>query len=201
MTAVGAKQMRYDPICSVPECRRPHWTHGYCARHFQRMRQYGQLERTRDHVYSAYHRFWKHLLIGDVSRDEDCWEWQGTRLKGYGVMWVTQDGRCTTVRAHRYAYELIVGPIPEGLTIDHLCRNRACCNPTHLEPVTIAENVRRGLTGRRKVICKRGHEIDYSGGRGICRECRNAAAREKRQFAGVRPKAHRNNRLETEQSD
>jgi hypothetical protein len=48
---------------------------------------------------------------------------------------------------HRDVYEQLVGPIPEGLVLDHLCRNRSCCNPAHLEPVTTAENVRRGLNG------------------------------------------------------
>ncbi len=142
MTAAGAKQMRYDPICSVPECRRPHWTHGYCARHFQRLRQFGSLERTRAYSYSFYFRFWKHVLLGDALGD-GCWDWQGLRVRGYGVMHCTVNSRKTTIRAHRYAYELIVGPIPEGLTIDHLCRNPACVNPAHLEPVTIAENLRR----------------------------------------------------------
>lgn len=65
--------------------------------------------------------------------------------------------------AHRIAYELVVGPIPEGLTLDHLCRVRRCVNPEHLEPVTMGENLRRGMSpamiSKRTGICKRGHSL------------------------------------------
>ncbi len=71
------------------------------------------------------------------------------------------DGR--KVYVHRFSYELHIGPIPEGLVIDHLCRTPACVNPDHLEPVTNAENVRRGeapsAIGRRTGLCKYGHSL------------------------------------------
>lgn len=89
------------------------------------------------------------------------------------------------VYAHRIAYQLLVGPIPEGMQLDHLCRNRRCVNPDHLEPVTHAENVRRGLSGaylRARTHCPKGHPYDQantyvsnSGSRN-CRACHSASS-------------------------
>lgn len=101
---------------------------------------------------------WGHLpTIADrIDATGDCWEWTGgTSPAGYG--------KAGTRLAHRLVYEMLVGPIPEGLTLDHLCRNRVCVNPDHLEPVTLADNVRRGygLAGRwRNTHCKQGHPFD-----------------------------------------
>lgn len=82
-----------------------------------------------------------------------CWMWpHPNSVTGYGEVWIM--GRRHL--AHRWAYELAVGPIPAGLQLDHLCRNRACVNPAHLEPVTPKENTRRGLW---KSHCKRGHDL------------------------------------------
>lgn len=75
--------------------------------------------------------------------DSGCWIWEGCINKGTGYGYVTR-GRANT-GAHRWVYERLVGPIPDGLVIDHLCRVRACCNPAHMEPVTPGENTRRGL--------------------------------------------------------
>lgn len=86
-----------------------------------------------------------------------CWVWEGELRSGYGRMKI--NGK--PISAHRYSYELANGSIPVGLELDHLCRNRACTNPDHLEPVTHSENVRRGWVIRieNKVNCNHGHPL------------------------------------------
>lgn len=89
----------------------------------------------------AESRFWKY-----VAKDAEtgCWNWTGGTTKGYGSF--THPGR-KKCYAHRYSWELHRGTIPDGLVIDHLCRNTRCVNPDHLEPVTQQENVRRSIRG------------------------------------------------------
>lgn len=92
--------------------------------------------------------------------DDGCWEWTAAKqVGGYGVLNVA--GRTTL--AHRVVYELLVGPVPEGTEIDHLCRNRACVRPDHLDPVSKKVNIARGASlpadNARKTHCIRGHEF------------------------------------------
>lgn len=124
-------------------------------------------------------KFWSRVDRGSA---DDCWAWQGfIDQKGYGRYQPT-GGRLA--QAHRFAYESAVGPIPDGLVIDHLCRNRGCCNPAHLEPVTNRENILRGVglsaMHSRKTHCVHGHEltganvlVKYRGGlpSRTCRQC------------------------------
>jgi hypothetical protein len=108
-----------------------------------------------------------------------CWEYAHRDAKGYGRMWVGSrcDGSRAFKLAHRISYEEFVGPIPEGLVLDHLCRNHACVNPEHLEPVTNAENVRRGVR-KTKTHCPQGHPYDADNtlrdkhGKRYCIACR-----------------------------
>lgn len=126
-------------------------------------------------------RFWAQVVTGDP---DGCWEWTGPcNEKGYGKF--TIGGRAESggkqIKAHRFAYEIRQGPVPEGLELDHLCRNRSCVNAAHLEPVTRRENQRRGqsVSGRnaRKTHCKHGHEFTRENtrwrkdGSRYCRTC------------------------------
>jgi len=111
-----------------------------------------------------------------------CWLWTGyCDEKGYAIFRVGPEGTC---RGHRFSFERFIGPIPEGLVVDHLCRVRCCVNPAHLEPVTDEENQRRGHHGVLyvpKSHCPRGHPLagdnlyePYPHVR-ACKTCRRAA--------------------------
>ena len=120
--------------------------------------------------------------------DSGCIEWlAGGNGIGYGVMRLSPvDGHKKTY-AHRWSYEYHVGPIPDGLVLDHLCRNPPCVNPAHLEPVTQVENLRRGEgwsgENARKTHCPEGHPYEASNtrirkdGSRACRECMRARDR------------------------
>lgn len=124
------------------------------------------------------------LLSRIAVSSSGCWEWTGARRPdGYGVL--------NGVRAHRLVYEAKVGPIPEGLDLDHLCRVRHCVNPDHLEPVTRRVNTLRGegpaAVKARQTHCVNGHllagdnlYVHPKRGTRNCRTCLNEAARQRR---------------------
>lgn len=114
--------------------------------------------------------------IAKIEPQGDCWAWVAYKNKsGYGR--VRLFGRLTL--AHRAVYVLLVGPIPEGLTLDHLCRNPPCVNPAHLEPVTMRINALRGVgptaINAAKVFCIRGHRLVRGTRQRICKICADAA--------------------------
>lgn len=121
-------------------------------------------------------RFWRH-----VEKTQTCWLWTGWLTDGgYGRWRATRAAK--SLPAHRVAYEIAHGPVPAGLVIDHLCRVRRCVNPAHLEAVTFAENVRRGISfsainGRRRA-CPQGHEYDRRNGRRRCLACETGSKRQ-----------------------
>jgi hypothetical protein len=132
-------------------------------------------------------RFWE-----KVEKTDTCWLWTGGTSSGYGR--ILRSGQRSMVYAHRWSYEFHVGPIPDGLVIDHLCRVRHCVNPDHLEPVTWRENIDRGLTSATKDACINGHEFTpenthhtpASARKRTCRTCAREHSRSYRQRrAGV----------------
>lgn len=167
--------------CLMADCERSVFGRGLCHRHYEVEWRRGRLsdfpaKRRR----SLPDRFW---LKVDKTSPSGCWIWTGTTSDGYGRFAPVHS---QSALAHRFAYELVIGPIPEGLELDHLCRVRNCVNPAHLEPVTSRENILRGNTlparNAAKTHCDNGHPFDedntyiYPNGRHReCRTCRRAS--------------------------
>lgn len=129
----------------------------------------------------------RRVPIGWVIQENGCWDWVGAQNNSigecgtsYGLISGYGSSRC----AHRIVFERLRGPIPAGLTLDHLCRRRCCVNPDHMEPVTMRVNILRGkgwgARNAARTRCPRGHAYDLTttwrknGGR-ACRTCQNAA--------------------------
>lgn len=134
--------------------------------------------------YGARLRWPNAAFMAQTREDENgCWIWMGPRNRyGNGVQYGNTRYQRRGIGAHRLAWILFRGPIPEGMQIDHLCRVTRCVNPLHLEPVTQRENIMRSpvaiaAVNARKTHCKRGHEftpentIVHCGGKRACRTC------------------------------
>lgn len=124
----------------------------------------------------------------DVRGPDECWPWKlSVGSHGYGqIGWGAKSEKRTMVTAHRAAWTAVHGPIPDALTVDHLCRNRPCCNPAHLRLLTNEENGRDNGPNRR-THCPQGHPYDEantyvrSNGHRACRTCNRLRCREAHQ--------------------
>lgn len=201
---------RYSPdaTCSVDGCEMRPKTRGWCELHYDRWRATGDPLAVLVDARPAEQRWRDSYEITDLGYVTPCWLWTGkVGVHGYGRIRNrrTTNG-ITDPLAHRFAYEQVVGPIPEGMTLDHLCHNadeacnsgtdcphRRCVNPDHLEPVTGQANVFRGRTpaaiNKAKTHCLHGHEFTPDNTRIIAggkRQCVQCGARRQREFRARR---------------
>jgi hypothetical protein len=163
----GAVECLIDGCSSVPFSR------GWCQKHYVRWTRYG------DPLGFRISSFWSMVDLSDL---DGCWNWTGPQFAdGYGHC-SKGTGRRYDQRAYRRMYQMLIGDPPTGLQLDHLCRNRLCCNPWHLEPVTQQENIRRGAHAAPRTHCPQGHEFTPENTRTYrgtkhCIECNRAASR------------------------
>lgn len=141
--------------CQIDECDSPVASVGYCTAHYKRLLRYGDPLGT-PRVLTEAERFWSKV---DKRGPEECWNWVAGKTAGYGGFHPSKE---VTELAHRWSYREANGEIDPDLVLDHLCRNRACVNPAHLEPVSNIENLRRGagyaLENGMRTTCINGHE-------------------------------------------
>ncbi|MEW2393079.1 HNH endonuclease [Streptomyces venezuelae] len=196
----GRQVRNSAPQCSVDGCTTPRRTaaHGLCQTHEYRWRRYGDPLIVRQIQGDVKKRILSHI---DRRGPGECWPWTGAVSKrGYAYA-RTKSGR--NALAHRLVYQMFVGPIPPGLTIDHLCHraeaceggfgcpHRRCCNPAHMAPEDAVANTMRGNSpaaiNARKTHCKNGHEFNVINtavsrkGKRSCRPCRAEWKRKRRQ--------------------
>lgn len=151
---------------------------GWCKRHYQKY--YNTGDPLAPDKYTRRGAPIRERLEARIIKTDHCWFWLGSMNRdGYGMIGVTTDKGRKTRLAHRVSYETFVGPIPDGKVLDHLCRNRACIRPDHLEPVLQEVNVRRGASMERGTHCGNGHEFTRANTRWVrvCVACAEASRR------------------------
>lgn len=169
-----------NAICEYPDCSEQQVLRGYCRKCYKRARRRGMVDVLQPTTIEE--RFWEKVEVTGF-----CWNWTGTLSSGYGRFTIAPRPEQKAIGAHRFAYMLLVGPIPQGLHLDHLCRNTRCVNPDHLEPVTPRVNNLRSFSTSAKrarmTHCKNGHEFTESNtrvdkiGRRSCKQCHREYAR------------------------
>jgi hypothetical protein len=184
--------------CSIEDCSEHVDRRGLCGLHYSRWWHTG------DPLFSKGYgptpsdvadRFWEKVNKNGPTSDlrpelGPCWLWTVDTPRGYGRFHINENGKWRNLYAHRWAYEALVGPIPSDLELDHLCRERACVNPSHLEAVAHATNTLRGMSpgaiALRRNTCIRGHERTVENvylradGSRTCRVCHRDDEREYR---------------------
>ena len=180
--------------CGVITCREPAWRIGLCMKHSQRVKAYGTIHPATSKL-NVERYLWSFVRV--PAHPDGCWIWTGDQTPdnyGYGgFLRRLTPGRSSL--AHRAVFELYHGEISPGLVLDHLCRVTLCVKPDHLEPVTNAENIRRGLHGLLRSHCSAGHPLTVDGvysrpgtARRECRECKRGRAREWARITRARKK-------------
>lgn len=127
---------KYTKLCTVEGCMKKHKSRGWCQLHYQRWQAHG------DPLFAKnFYRDDKKRFHSKVEKTDECWNWLGTvNPDGYGQFGMRYEGRYSNRGAHRYSYELFNGPTIKGMHVDHLCFNKKCVNPDHLELVTVSVN-------------------------------------------------------------
>lgn len=156
--------------CVVPDCTIDSRARGMCNLHYRRLRRTGRLDKPSDEE-----RFFAHV----AESPSGCWLYETVNEKGYATFSLNR----VPVEGHLWCYRFLIGEVPDGLTLDHLCRVRSCVNPWHLEPVPHRINILRGVgpaaVNARKTQCVNGHPFTRENtyvtpdGRRQCRTCRD----------------------------
>lgn len=176
-------------FCSAPGCDRQARSRSFCMRHYQQKMNSGELRKltARDRFEAKVNR--NGPVPGYRADLGPCWIWGGGTLSdsGYGRL----ERKTGSVLVHRFTYETFIGPVPDDLELDHLCRVRKCCNPAHLEPVTHRVNSLRGETiparNAAKTHCPQAHRYDPTNtndytrtGQRYCKACIRERGRKRR---------------------